>query len=448
MHEIKPVKQVHKGALARRSFLLGLIASLGGPYRLPFTRESSVFAQQTQEISGNNGDGFRLRELQKRVRGSLQSGAKFDRSVLTLFGLTRIDGFMVDEPNRDCIIFGQIDKRFPPLQLDDFVTALRNVWSSSVDPGCSINPREEDMASLMRILGEGGRATTREQIQGILNRALEVCRRPHKVSVFGIPFTSNFALTMVNADFHMKKVAAGTIAHPAGFKSFHDLSFDWMVAQAKRNCGMALSQPSIMARFWFHPAPPDYEEDKTIFAFKNVGVQLLTEEEHLLTSGQRVQAGRGHPSAETFREDFTNHYREAARKEGVYAELRSCYRLIALGVWLKKRRVFERTGLDLDLWLHAFPQDDVEVPETVSGISTLKQDAITCLGSLGRREGPVWMPTCGGVAVSRSVLGGDSRVVKGTGALERFTHVVDAEPTRGRTLAWRFPRREMKLEQF
>jgi hypothetical protein len=224
-----------------------------------------------------------------------------------MFGLTRIDAFIVDEKNQDCLLVGEVDRRFPELHLEDCVTALRNVWLSPVDPACSIDPHQEDLAGFMGIVEESGRATSPEQIQRLLNRMMEVGRRPRHVSVFGVPFQSRFAQGLVEADYHMKKVASGIIPHPAGLKSFREIAFSWMVAQAKQSCGTALSQPPMMTRFWFHPAPPTYEEARDIFFFKQVGVQLLTEEEHLTATGQRIQTGQAHPSAEAFRRDFTTY---------------------------------------------------------------------------------------------------------------------------------------------
>src|SRR3954462_2305029 len=126
--------------MSRRGFLLGLATA---PFLLPLSSPiawgSSVTETQTRVI--------RLRPLQKLVHDSLRSG-RLDRSALTLFGITRLDGFVVDEKNRDVLLFGQVARRFPTLHLADLITAMRNVWlSPQEDPACSIDPRQEDLAT-------------------------------------------------------------------------------------------------------------------------------------------------------------------------------------------------------------------------------------------------------------------------------------------------------------
>lgn len=255
--------------------------------------------------------------------------------------------------------------------------------------------------------------------------------------MFGIPFTSAFVRTLVSADYRMKQVAAGTVAHPAGRKSFRDLGFEWMAAQMRARCDAAVSQPSVMARFWFHPTPPEYEEARNIFSFKSVGVQLLTEEEHLTASGHRVQTGHGHPTADAFRQDFTMHYRQAAVTDGVYAELRSCYRFIALSLFLKRRRALERSGADLEFWLRRLHQERANVPPAVAGVFAIKEDAIECSSAQGPMQGTIWMPMCGGVLVSRGVLDDESRIARGSPTLEAAVRkVLAAEPMPGRSLQW------------
>jgi len=415
--------------MSRRGFLLGLATA---PFLLPLSSPiawgSSVTETQTRVI--------RLRPLQKLVHDSLRSG-RLDRSALTLFGITRLDGFVVDEKNRDVLLFGQVDRRFPTLHLADLITAMRNVWlSPQEDPACSIDPRQEDLATVMKVVAEQGAASDARQMNGILKNLMTVCQRPNQVSIFGVPRTSLFAQTMVQADYHMKQVAAGIIPHPTGQKSFKDLGFAWMAAQAKRECGRVAQAP-VVARFWFYPATPSYEQAQDIFAIKEVEVCLLTEEEHLKASGQRVQTGQSHPVADQFRRDFTSSYREAARKEAVFAELRNLYRFVALSIFLQKEKTFENAGLDLNFWLHEYPDERVATPEKLAGIAVVEKGQITCTSSRGTMAGILAMPMCGGVGVSKAILGDPSRVAAGGSRLEEMTkQALRLEPTPGHSLFW------------
>ncbi|MES1244150.1 MAG: DUF1598 domain-containing protein [Acidobacteriota bacterium] len=420
------MKTSSASTLSRRGFLLGLAAT---PLLVPLSGQTAAGAAEVETRT------IRLRPLQKLVRDGLRAGSRLDRSALDLFGMTQIDGFIIDKKNRDVLLFGQVDRRFPGLRLGDLVTAMRNVWPTEEDPACSIDPRKEDLAAAMKVFAEGSAARPGE-MKGILERAMAICRRPQPVSVFGVPRASTFAQIMVQADYRMKQVAAGIMPHPAGHRSFKELGFDWMAAEAKRNCGRAVQAP-VMARFWFYPAVPSYEQAEGIFAIQDVGVRLLTEEEHLTASGQRVQTGHSHPVAEKFKSDFTGSYREAARKEAIYAELRTLYRLVALAIFLQRKQVLEQTGLDLNLWLHDFPEERAKTPERLDGVAVVQEGQMSCTSPKGTRVGQLWMPMCGGVGVAKAVLGDPSRVTAGGSRLaEMVQRALRAEPKPGQSPFW------------
>ncbi len=379
---------------------------------------------------------IRLRRLQSVVREGLRPGARLDAAALGLFGITRLDGFLTDDENRDVLLFGQVDRRFPALRLEDLITAMRNVWLSASDPACSIDPEPADLAALMEILGAGRSATSPQQMRALIDRVVKACRRPQRVSVFGVPRSTSFAHTMVRADYHMKQVAAGVVPHPSGQRSFKDLGFDALAGAARRTCTSA-EQTSVMARFWFYPDTPSYERAEGIFAIRELEIRLLTEEEHLRANGQREQTGRSHPAAAQFARDFTASYRQAARQAPVYAELRGLYRAVAMAIFLHRDEALERAGLDVDLWLRDYPQERAGTPATVEGVGVVKEEQLTCNTPRGTLTGAIWMPMCGGVGVSRAVVGDRARVARGNASLAEVPRrVLGAEPKPGRSLHW------------
>src|SRR5215210_5379373 len=169
------MKTSSASTLSRRGLLLGLAAT---PLLVSLSGRTAAGATEVETRT------IRLRPLQKLVRNGLRSGGRLDRSALDLFGMTQIDGFIIDRKNRDVLLFGQVDRRFPGLRLGDLVTAMRNVWPTEDDPACSIDPREEDLAAAMKVFAEGSAARP-GQMKGILERAMTICRRPQPVSVFG-----------------------------------------------------------------------------------------------------------------------------------------------------------------------------------------------------------------------------------------------------------------------
>ncbi|MCJ7645575.1 hypothetical protein MUO65_01510 [bacterium] len=68
-----------------------------------------------------------LKVLQERLKSCTPKGNCPD-DVLKLCGLTRIEGYILDEPNNDLILFGEVDTKSPPLHTENLIIALRNTW--------------------------------------------------------------------------------------------------------------------------------------------------------------------------------------------------------------------------------------------------------------------------------------------------------------------------------
>ena len=73
-----------------------------------------------------------LAALQSRVAGPPSPERDL---ALSLGGLTRVDGFVVDEGGGDLVLFGVADDRAPGLRTEDFVVALRSAFRIAVDEG-------------------------------------------------------------------------------------------------------------------------------------------------------------------------------------------------------------------------------------------------------------------------------------------------------------------------
>src|SRR6266404_6066287 len=67
-----------------------------------------------------------LKALQARVSACKKAEA-CPKEAQSLYGLTRIDGFVVDRENHDIVLLGAQAQDEPPLHLDDFLVALRNL---------------------------------------------------------------------------------------------------------------------------------------------------------------------------------------------------------------------------------------------------------------------------------------------------------------------------------
>ena len=93
-----------------------------------------------------------LKALQQALRSCTESGNCPDEYNM-LGGLTKIDGYVIDNANGDVILYGESLPWKPPLYTEDFVVALRNAWvlyftqkgntKYYSNPGCSIDPRPD-----------------------------------------------------------------------------------------------------------------------------------------------------------------------------------------------------------------------------------------------------------------------------------------------------------------
>jgi hypothetical protein len=81
----------------------------------------------TGDFANFNGRAISLKVLQQKLE-ALHGTNSRPTNLYYLCGINRIIGYVVDEANRDIILIGKVDKKLPPLYLDDFVVALRNAW--------------------------------------------------------------------------------------------------------------------------------------------------------------------------------------------------------------------------------------------------------------------------------------------------------------------------------
>ena len=214
-----------------------------------------------------------LRVLQERLEAHGAKGPR-PKELLHFAGITRVEGYVVDEVKHDVILFGQVNPTLPPLYLDDFVIALRNATLKYAhlkgntyyysDPGCSIDPDPKVMGKLDSLAGK----IIQKSYPGGIDKGIEewhdICRSPQQVRVLGIPFHTHFSKVMVKADYDMKGLVDGCddLDIP-GFDSLSDIT----LAKAKSYIiqGKPIPIPlSSMNRFWFYPGENLYEEDEGI----------------------------------------------------------------------------------------------------------------------------------------------------------------------------------------
>lgn len=192
-------------------------------------------------------------------------------------GIGRIVGYRLD--GDDVIIIGE-PASSPEFQLsiDEIVEGVRSGYVRDAVPFCSLDPDPADIGGVQA------------------------------VRVGGVPENSVFARTMLDADFLMKKIAAGTVT--VNLKDFRSLA-----AIAPRYL-QGSERFESMSRFWFSPAasvPGDIElsADGRFVLFSGA-MQVLSEQ---MVNSQEglVGTGSSDPIASEFAAGFTSALPELER---------------------------------------------------------------------------------------------------------------------------------------
>jgi hypothetical protein len=349
-----------------------------------------------------------LRVLQERARQCMVAG-RCPEIIRFFCDLRRVNGYVIDAGNTDILLIGDTNADFPPLHLEDFVIALRNVWWKYAplhdntyyysSPGCTIDPDPEVLQQLMDL--RDAMNSGAGDMDRTLNEWREICDQPQTVGVFGIPFHSRFAKVMVDADYLMKTIVNGSREMEIeGFRSLMDMSLDEYRDGVLRGEPVAIS---MMNRFWFYPGENLYTEAPGILLITRCDVQLLTEEEHLTHGGAVTGTGQPNPLAKIFTQSFSERYQQIADREPIYKELEDLFRFVALAKLMKEYKAPVESGLELGYFMDGFPVLDTPVDSTLPGLSNVKWTE-------HRRDMPggyelltLTLPSCGGVSIDFTI---------------------------------------------
>ncbi len=406
------------------------------PLQVPPRRPSTPLRMRAERVArqpvpaGQPGCAVSLRVLQQRLR----KGGGPTQRLLTLGGLRRVDGYILDQSRGDVILFGVTDSTLPELRTEDFAVALRNTWLRYVrmeggariyaHPGCTIDPTPAVLGDLEQLGAASG------QDQTAFARAwCQKCSAPQAVRVFGVPVDSHFAKVMVEADYFMKRLSDGSAN--LGVPGFQSL-MDMLMAIAREDVAgdRPVSLPgTLMNRFWLSAGQTRYGEDAGAVAFEECQVVLLTEEERLVAGGVRGR-GRPHPLARAFANSFTSRYAEVADRKPIYRE--ALYRFVALA------RILKSHGVDAEL---AFLLDEFAVPRidlrpTVPGLANVRTAEYRRALSQGYQTVRLCLPSCGGVHISPEPRAS----ARASRSLERLRHIKAAalEARPADAVAWAF----------
>lgn len=110
--------------------------------------------RQNTEIPDGSLIAFSLREAQRSLR---KNPTQPDSAVITLGGITRLVGIVIDRESNDIILIGRKCKSLPPANIDDLVIALRARMVHNELPMVSIDPAENTHITGKQEVNFGGR---------------------------------------------------------------------------------------------------------------------------------------------------------------------------------------------------------------------------------------------------------------------------------------------------
>lgn len=364
---------------------------------------------QTLEFSGR---AISLRILQDKLK-ACQSQKSCSNDLLQLAGITKMEGFVLDDVNHDIILIGRVDDSLPHLCLDDFIIALRNVSMKYAErkentyyytsPGCSIDPYPRVIQKLQLLGHKMHENSSPEKMDKDIAAWRQTCCSLQKVRVFGVPFDSHFSWVMVKADYDMKGLVDGSdIPGIEGFASLSDMTMKKAKKDILKNEPISISNSSIN-RFWFFPGENLYYEDEGVVTIKKCPVVLLTEKEHADRQGKVSGTGSADSLAQEFAVSLTARYAEIARARPIYLELESLFRFVALVKIMKFKDSQKEAGLDLNYLLGCKLRGPVLVNKELPGRFNISRFDDEKNLQEGHRNVHLRLPSCGGVGIELKV---------------------------------------------
>ncbi len=325
-----------------------------------------------------------LVRLEEKIDECLKDGKPIPDEVFFLAGLQRIDNIFVFPEDKDLVIAGPaegfapdavgrmigIDSGRPVMRLDDLVVALRTLVKSRM-VGCSIDPVPERLANLIKFIKAGGPASVAavearfQQMDDILG--------PQDVRIDGVPADSHFGLSLLEADYRMKRIGLG-LENPG-------------VKGLKSHLSMIGANGNTIQRWWFVPLYDAIHrsEDGLAFQFAGQRVQLLSQEEMSDAQGNRAAAATTRLSTQAYAKQFTDKYPELAEKSPVFAELQNLVDLSVFAALVQKERLAEKAGWKMTTLLdeQRFGHPMFTVPKKVASLVNYKRAGSNIVGLVG-----------------------------------------------------------------
>lgn len=290
----------------------------------------------------------------------INSGETIPEDMNNLYGMSWLEGFVLNREINDIILVGKRDISRPTLHAEDLFINFQNVLDSATAPYCSLDPLPEKVKQLEQVLND--RAADFEQTIIRARAAIG----DQMVLIGGVPLNSRHAKIMIYADYDMKKISQGSLKVP-GIRSCIDI--------VKSDTVEELKDEPTMSRFWLHikenksgEVYPSFLESDGIVFIDKCPVVVLTESQISDKFGNLRDDSLKDITARTFASEMSHSYNILSREVPLFAELENLFRLQACIRAMQYKQAFEVTRFDLELILGFYLRPGNNIEESLPGL--------------------------------------------------------------------------------
>lgn len=344
----------------------GVLIQVDGVVRNATVDQRAALAKLRREEykkpAGELGQAVQLRKISLRALEAAcqyfvtENSGKVPDEIKYLGGLQRIQYIFVYPEQNDIVLAGPaegwkidddgnvvgVTTGRPVLQLDDLLVALRTVSSVRQSPiSCSINPTEQGMTKLRRVLEQQTRTGVTPRNRSQLEQRMKQAFGPQQISLTGVPANSHFARVLVAADYRMKRLAMNLDESPLrGFPSY--------VEMVRKDPSEA---KTTNPRWWMacNYEPVAQSEDGLAWELRGQGVKCMTENDIIAADGSAQATGETSPIAQQWADEMTNKFDQLSGVEPIFGELRNVMDLCIVAAVIDQHELLAQAGCDLPL---------------------------------------------------------------------------------------------------
>lgn len=318
-----------------------------------------------------------LARLEKAAAERAAEGLPVLETMRHMAGLSRIQYVIAVPEEHDVLIAGPAEgwkynaqglavgavNGQPTLQLDDLVTVLRTFGPGGQGIfGCSINPRPDNLKATKEYvevsqksgsLSPAGKAAFFKGIQERMGL--------QDIEIYGIAPNNHVAKVLVAADYRMKLIGIGKLEGGPNIPSIFEL-----LPQYSKD----KSQPLDALRWWLTMNYDGilHSPDRQVFEIRGSSVLVLSEDQMVTATGERIHTGKASPINQAFARKFTENYAELAKQDLVFAELQNIFDLGMVAALVHSEKLATQAG-----WKPtAFAADGSYRPATVATAKTVE----------------------------------------------------------------------------